>query len=69
MTGKLAGEDWDAALLAIMDENFEMLETWEAERTAVVDLLDMPGSKGRQVRRTMNLTQFMAIGRQRYPSK
>ncbi len=66
MTGKLAREDWDAALLAIMDENFEMLEIWEAERTAVVERLDKPGSKGRNERRTIGLTQFEAIGRLRY---
>ena len=67
-TGKLAGEDWDAALLAIYDENLKELEIWEAERTAVVDVLDKPGSKGRNERRMMSLTQFKKIGHKRYPA-
>ena len=31
-TGRLNDKDWHAALLALMDENLEVLEIWEANR-------------------------------------
>lgn len=66
-TGGLIDGDWDAALLVIMDENFDMLEIWETDRATVNKTLDKPSSKGRNERRSMGLSQFKAIGRQRYP--
>jgi len=67
MTSKFPMEGWDAALLTIMDEHFEVLEIWEAERAAVMEQLDKPGSRSRNERRIMSLGQFRAIGRKRYP--
>lgn len=68
-TGKLNDKDWDAALLALMDENLTMLEIWEAERADVDHALNRPGSISRNERRMLSLSKFKEIGRLRYPSQ
>ena len=65
-TGKLNDKEWDAALLGIMNREFEMLEIWEADRSAVDCELNRPGGKGRNVRRQLSLSKFKKIGRLRY---
>ena len=66
-TGTLNDKDWDAALFVLMDEKFEVVEVWEADREDVDRELTRPGSKGRNVRRQLSLSKFKDIGRQRYP--
>ena len=66
MTGKLNNKEWDAALLAVMNREFEMLEIWEADRSDVDHELNRPGSKGRNERRMLPLSKFMEIGRLRF---
>ena len=56
----------DAVLLAILDENFEVLGIWEAGRAAVKAALDEKGSKGRNQRRQLSVSKFKNIGRCRY---
>ena len=68
-TGKLNDKDWDAALLALMDENLKMIEIWEAERADVDHALNRPGSISRNERRMLSLSKFKEIGRLRYPSQ
>ena len=68
-TGKLNDKDWDAALLALMDENLEILEIWEANRADIDRELNRPGSIGRNVRRQLSLSKFKEIGRLRYPTR
>lgn len=68
-TGRLNDKDWDAALLALMDENLEILEIWEAGRDAVDRELNRPSSRGRNERRQLSLSKFKAIGRLRYSAK
>ncbi len=46
-TGALNDKEWDAALLALMDRQFTVLEIWEADRAAVDGELNRPGSKAR----------------------
>ena len=49
-TGRMnLNKEWDAVLLAIMDEKFQMLEIWEAVERLQVEL-EKPGSKGRNER-------------------
>ena len=67
-TGKLNDKAWDAALLAIMDENLEILEIWQADRAAVDHELNLPGSRGRNERRQLSLSKFKEIGYLRYPA-
>ena len=65
-TGRLNDKDWDAALLALMDENLEVLEIWEANREDVERELNRPGSRGRNERRQLSLSKFQEIARLRY---
>ena len=54
--------EWDAVLLVLMDENFQTLEIWKAMRDAVAEALDKPGSKARNVRGALAVSQFKKIG-------
>jgi hypothetical protein len=54
---------WEMALLVLLDEGLLPLSIWEADRTAVVDALDKPGSIARNERRALSVSAFMAIGR------
>lgn len=67
-TGRLNNKEWDAALLAIMNLELEILEIWEADRSDVDRVLSQPGSKGRNDRRQLSLSKFKEIGRRRYPA-
>lgn len=66
MTGTLNNKEWDAALLAVINREFEVWEIWEADRGAVERELSPPGSIGRNKRRMLPLSKFMKIGRLRY---
>ena len=60
-------KEWDAALLAIMDEDFDVLEIWEADRAKVKAALEKGDSKAKRVRGQLSLREFKRIGRLRYP--
>ncbi len=62
-------KDWDAVLLALMNESFEMQEIWEADRADVERELKRPGSKGRNERYQLSLSKFQEIGCLRYPTR
>lgn len=57
---------FDAVLLVLMDEWFETVEIWEAERDAVERALLAPGSKARNERGALGVTQFIKIARRVY---
>jgi hypothetical protein len=38
-------KDWDAVLMVLLDENFDALEIYEAERPDIIKALSAPGSK------------------------
>lgn len=59
-------KDWDAVLLVLLDENFEALEMYEAERPAVLAALSAPGSKARNERGALAVTKFKAIAKLRW---
>jgi hypothetical protein len=56
--------DFDAVLLVLLDrDTFALLEIWEADRAAVATRLTAPGSKARNERNSMGITQFKSIAR------
>ncbi len=62
--GKIdVNKQFDAVLLVLMDEAFNSLSIWEAERHAVVAALAAPGSKARNERGALGVSKFKSIGR------
>lgn len=59
-------KDWDAVLLVLLDEDFNAVEIWEADRAAIGEILNRPGSKARE-RGQMAIRQFKAKARRRWP--
>ncbi len=58
-------KEWDAVLMVLLDQNFDAVEIYEAERVAVVAVLAAPGSKARNERGAMAVSKFKSIGRLR----
>jgi hypothetical protein len=55
-------DGFDAVLLVLLDKaTFEAIEIWQAERAAVIARLSAPGSKSRNERFSMGITQFKSI--------
>ena len=59
--------DWDAVLLVLLDENFDALEIWEADRENITAALELPGSKSRNERGALSVSKFKQIGKLRWP--
>jgi hypothetical protein len=59
-------KEWDAVLMVLLDQNFDAIEIYEAERTAVVAALTAPGSKARNERGALAVSKFKSIGRLRW---
>jgi hypothetical protein len=58
---------WDAVLLVLMNQSFETIEIWEAERNEIALALAAPGSKARNIRGALSVTKFRSIGRKVWP--
>lgn len=58
---------WDAVLLVLMDELFDLRAMYEAERPAIETALKKPGSKARNERGALAIAQFISIGKQVWP--
>ena len=58
--------DWDAVLMVILDQTFEALEIYEAQRPDVIAALQLPGSKARNERGALSVSKFRAIGKLRW---
>lgn len=59
---------FDAALLVLMDKtNFETLEIWRAEYDALRLRLQAPGSKARNERGSLGISQFKSIAVKVWP--
>lgn len=56
-----------AVLLVLMNEEFETLEIWEAERSVVMQALTAPGSKARNGRGSLAVSKFKQIGKPVWP--
>jgi len=59
-------KQWDAVLMVLLDENFDAVEIHEAERVAVLAALAKPGSKARNERGALAVSQFKKIGKLRW---
>ncbi|MYF06734.1 MAG: hypothetical protein F4233_02405 [Rhodospirillaceae bacterium] len=60
-------QEWDTVLLVLMDESFQTLGIWKAERNAVIKALNAPGSKARNERGSLSVSKFKRIGKQIWP--
>lgn len=60
-------QPFDAVVLVLMDEAYEAVEIWEASREAVRARLEAPGSKSRNERGSMGISQFKSIARRVWP--
>jgi|SRR3990172_10312965 len=58
--------DWDAVLMVILDQKFEAVEIYEAQRPDVAAALKAPGSKARNERGALSVSKFRAIGTRRW---
>ena len=54
-------QDWDSLVLVILDENYQPVELYEADREVVEDALDENISPGRRKRGAMSLGKFKHI--------
>ena len=70
--GRVSGIDiskeFDSVMLVLMRGNYEAYEIWEAGRQAVIDRLTAPGSKSRNERGQMGVSQFKAIADKVWPT-
>lgn len=60
---------WDAVLLVLLNEHFDTTEIFEADRRAVTDALTAPGSRARNERGQMAVSQFKSIGCKVWPAE
>lgn len=58
--------EWDTVALILMDQDFEPLEIYEADREAIEHELERPGSKSRNERGALGVSKFKAIGELRW---
>jgi hypothetical protein len=59
---------WDAVLLVLLDREFNAIEIHEAGREALTEALQRPGSKARNERGQLGVSQFKAVGRCIWPA-
>lgn len=55
-------KDWDIVMLVLLDEDFEVLSVYEAERQAIEKAILAPGSKARNERGALSISKFKSIG-------
>jgi hypothetical protein len=61
-------KEWDIVILVLLDEHYEPTEIYEAGRKAVTAALAKPGSKARNERGSLAVSQFKAVGSRIWPS-
>jgi hypothetical protein len=59
-------KEWDAVLMVLLNQDFDAVEIYEADRAPVVAVLTAPGSKARNERGAMAVSKFKSIGRLRW---
>jgi hypothetical protein len=63
------GDQFDYVLTVLLDRSsLEVLEIWEASEAAVTARLEAPGSKARNERNSMGLSQFNSIATKVWPT-
>lgn len=55
--------EWDAVLMVLLDEDLDAVSIHEADRHAVIAALSRPGSKSRNERGALAVSQFRSIGK------
>jgi hypothetical protein len=55
-------KDFDAVLLVLLDHDFEATAIYEAPREAIVNALNKPGSRARNERGSLSVSQFRSVG-------
>lgn len=60
-------KEFDSVMLVLMRGDYEVYEIWEAGRQAVIDCLNAPGSKSRNERGQMSVSQFKSIADKVWP--
>lgn len=58
---------FDVAMLVLLRGDYELYEVWEMPREKVIALLDKPGSRARNERRSMAVAQFIASADRVWP--
>lgn len=56
-------QPWDLIFLVLMDDNYETVEIYEAERDAIVETLNDPSASKRTARGMISVARFKIIGR------
>jgi hypothetical protein len=56
-------QDWDSVVLVIMDDSYEPVEIYEADRADIVDALDETAGSARKKRGAMSVARFKIISR------
>ena len=59
--------EWDAVLMVLMNQEMETQEIWRAERNAVLKALAAPGSKAKNERGALSVSEFRQIGTRVWP--
>ena len=59
---------WDGVLLVLMDQNFDTIAIYEADRAPVIAALTAPGSKARTERGALGVPQFCRIAKRLWPA-
>jgi len=72
MTGQRMGSirldrPWDKVLFVLMDEHFKAVAMYIANRPEIESALKKPGSKARNIRGALAITQFKNIAKQVWP--
>lgn len=62
-------KEFDGVLMVLMDESFNAIATYEAEREPVIAALAAPCSKARDERGALAVSKFKAIGRRIWPDE
>ena len=58
--------EWDTVVLVLLNEEFEPLAVYEAQRPAVENALREPGSKARNERGALSVSKFRSIAELRW---
>ena len=56
-------QDWDSVMLVIMDEDYQAVEIYEADRDEVSEAMDAAGGSARKKRGAMTVARFKIIAR------
>lgn len=57
---------WDIVVLVLLDERLELISIYEADRKNIELAIKEPGSKSRNERGALSISQFKSIGKQIY---